>query len=44
MIETYALLDNSSEVTLCHERLVKELGLDGERFEITLTRMTGYKR
>ena len=35
MIETYALLDNGSEVTLRHERLVKVLGLDGQRFEFT---------
>ena len=44
VIETYALLDNGSEVTLCHERLVKELGLDGQRFEFTLTGMTGSER
>ena len=42
--ETYALRGNGSEVTLCHERLVKELGLDGERFEFTLTGMTGSER
>ena len=41
VIETYALLDNGSEVTSCHERLVRELGLDGQRFEFTLTKMTG---
>ena len=44
VIETYALLDNGSEVTLCHERLVKELGLDGQRFEFTLTGITGSKK
>ena len=27
MVETYALLDNGSEVTLCHERLAKDLSL-----------------
>ena len=43
-IETYALLDNGSEVTLCHERLVKELGLDGQRFEFTLTGMAGSEK
>ena len=46
MIETYgnALLDNGSEVTLCHERLVKEPVLDGEVFEFNLTRMTGSEK
>ena len=44
VIETYALLDNGSEVTLCHERLVKELGLDGQRFEFTLTGMTSSEK
>jgi len=44
VIETYALLDNGSEVTLCHERLVKELRLDGQRFEFTLTGMTGSEK
>ena len=44
VIETYALLNNGSEVTLCHERLVKELGLDGQRFEFTLTGMTGSEK
>ena len=41
MVETYALLDNGSEVTLCHERLAKELKLDGDRLRFTLTGMTG---
>ena len=31
IVETYALLDNGSEVTLCHEQLVSKLELD--RFE-----------
>ena len=44
VIETDALLDNGSEVTLCHEQLVKELGLDGQRFEFTLTGMTGSEK
>ena len=44
VIETYAPLDNGSEVTLCHELLVKELGLDTERFEFTLTGMTGSQK
>ena len=36
VLETYALLDNGSEVTW-HELLVKERGFDGERFEFSLT-------
>ena len=44
VIDTYALLDNGSEVTLCHEQLAKELGLDGERFGFTLTGMTGSQK
>ena len=44
MIDTYALFGNGSEVTLFHERLVKLLGLDGERVEFTLTGTTGYKK
>ena len=40
----HALLSNGSEETLCHERLVKELGLDGQRFEFTLTGMTGSEK
>ena len=28
IVETYALLDNGSEVTLCHEQLVSTLELD----------------
>ena len=31
MVETYALRDNGSEVTLCRERLAKELKLNGDR-------------
>ncbi|XP_022790440.1 LOW QUALITY PROTEIN: uncharacterized protein LOC111329941 [Stylophora pistillata] len=41
MVETYALLDNGSEVTLCHERLAKELKLNGNRLSFTLTGTTG---
>ena len=41
MVETYALLDNGSEVRLCYERLTKELKLDGDRLNFTLTGMTG---
>ena len=44
VIETNALLDNGFEVTLCHERLVKELGLHGQRFEFTLTGMTASEK
>ena len=41
MVETYALLDNGLEVTLCHERLAKQLKLNGDRLSFTLTGMTG---
>ena len=41
IIETYALLDNGSEVTLCHEQLANKLELDGERLSFTLTGVTG---
>ena len=41
IIETYALLDNGSEVTLCHEQLAKKLELEGERLSFTLTGVTG---
>ncbi|XP_078384177.1 uncharacterized protein LOC144666660 [Oculina patagonica] len=41
IIQTYALLDNGSEVTLCHERLANKLELEGERLNFTLTGMTG---
>ena len=41
IIKTYALLDNGSEVTLCHEQLANKLELDGERLNFTLTGMTG---
>jgi len=41
MVETYALLDNGLEVTLYHERLAKELRLDGERCSFIMTGMTG---
>ena len=40
-VETYALMDNGSEVTLCHEKLVKKLSLLGDRICYTLTGMTG---
>ena len=41
IIETNALLDNGSEVTLCHEQLVSKLELDRERLSFTLTGITG---
>ena len=41
IVETYALLDNGSEVTLCHEQLVIKLELDRERLNFTLTGITG---
>ena len=41
IVETYALLDNGSEVTLCHEQLVSELELDREKLRFTLTGITG---
>ena len=41
IIETYALLDNGSEVTLCHEQLANKLELEGERLSFTLTGVTG---
>lgn len=37
MLETYALLDNGSDVSLCDSELVKELGLQGERRIFFLT-------
>ena len=40
-VETYALMDNGSEVTLCHEQLVKKLGLVGKKIEYMFTGMTG---
>jgi len=36
IIKTYALLDNGSEVTLCHEQVANKLELDGERLNFTL--------
>ena len=41
IVETYALLNNGSEVTLCHEQLVSKLDLDRERLSFTLTGITG---
>lgn len=41
IVETYALLDNGPEVTLCYEQLVSKLELDRERLTFTLTGTTG---
>ena len=43
-VETYALLDSGSEVTLCHEHLQKKLGVSGPRLNFTLSGMTGSTR
>ena len=40
MVEMYALLDTSSEVTLCHERLLKQLAVSGRKLNYTLSGMT----
>ena len=41
LVETYALLDSGSEVTLCHERLMETLNLGGDRLKFTLTGING---
>ncbi len=38
---TYALLDNGSEVTLCHERLMETLKIGGDKLKFTLTGING---
>ena len=40
-VETYALLDSGSEVTLCHEQLQRQLRASGPRLNVTLSEMTG---
>ena len=40
-VQTYALLDNGSEVTLCDERLARKLNIDGENTNFTLTGING---
>ena len=40
-MQTYALLDNGSEVNLCDGRLAKRLRIDGERLRFTLTGING---
>ena len=43
-VETYALFDSGSEVTLCHEHLQQKLGVSGPRLNFTLSGMTGSTR
>ena len=43
-VETYALLDSGSEVTLCHEKLKETLGASGTRLDFTLAGMTDSAR
>ena len=40
-VETYALLDSGSEVTLCLEKPQQKLGASGLRLNFTLSVMTG---
>ncbi|CAB4012311.1 Hypothetical predicted protein, partial [Paramuricea clavata] len=40
-VETYALLDSGSEVTLCQEERTKKLQFYGKKMNFTLTGMTG---
>ena len=43
-VQTYALLDSGSEVTLCHEKLRERLGASGTKLQFTLSGMTGSSR
>ena len=43
-LETYALMDSGSEVTLCHEELSTQLEICGEKLNFTLTGMTGSQK
>ena len=43
-VETYALLDSGSEITLCHESLKESLGVSGTRLDFTLSGMTGFNQ
>ena len=43
-VETYALLDSGSELTLCHERLRERIGASGTRLDFALSGMTGSTR
>lgn len=40
-VQTYALLDNGSEVILSHERLAKKLNLDGDKLKFMLIGVNG---
>ena len=37
VVETYALLDNGSDVSLCDEKLIDELGISGVQIHFSLT-------
>ena len=43
-VETYALLDSGSEITLCHESLKESLGVSGTKLDFTLSGITGSTR
>ena len=43
VVETYALLDSGSEVTLCKEQLCDKIGVQGTRLSFELTGVTGSK-
>ena len=43
-VETYALLDSGSKITLCHESFKESLGVSGTKLDITLSRITGSTR
>ncbi|CAB4033480.1 Hypothetical predicted protein, partial [Paramuricea clavata] len=43
-VETYALLDSGSEVTLCQEELTKKLQFYGKKMNFTLSGMTGSQK
>ena len=40
MVETYALLDDGSDVSLCDRRLLQQLGLNGVQRQFTLTTLS----
>ena len=44
MVETYALLDSGSDVSLCDKRLISELGLVGVEKTFSLTTLNEVKR
>ena len=43
-VETYALLDSGSEITLCHESLRESLDVSGAKLEFALSGITGSTR